>query len=350
MNKIVIVNKARQLYEIIRKDILDGEKYKVGDKLPSIRDLAREYDLNKNTVNTVISMLVSDGLVSVREGAGTYITFKKQEIRLIGVMLFDFCTGMRVDTDILKYIQMNLPGNYYLSLMDTSNRFDVFCDGLSRLCDMDAQGFLIIPPKDYPQPEALERAKALLMNRPTVMINRTIAGIETDSYSMNLGKGIEKAFEYLFTLGKRSTAIVLHDDSKFINEELRAYTKCCMEYGLTFRKDFLIDFSSDPAVIDEQVRGILPQIDSIIAPDDILVQIRSTLQIDGRKVPQDFSLIGINDTTYSKLFNPPLTSIAFPTEKIARSAIHRLIQRIEGNADLPIETINFEPELIIRNT
>ena len=52
MNKIVTVNKAKQFYLILKEQI-NGGKYQIGDKLPSIRDLAQAYGISKTTVNTV---------------------------------------------------------------------------------------------------------------------------------------------------------------------------------------------------------------------------------------------------------------------------------------------------------
>ena len=349
MDKIVSLNKGKQLYDILKSDILQG-KYATGDKLPSIRELAQHYGLSKNTVNTVIAMLVNDGLACVREGNGTYVGQDKRETRMIGVMLLDFAVGMRVEVDILKHIQMNLPANYYLSLMNTADRYDTFCDGLRQLIDMRAAGFLIVPPKGVPKDRELEQAVQLISSRPAVMINRTIEGLNVDAYSMNLAKGVEKAFEYFVTAGRQKTAMILHDSPKFVREEMEAYVKCSRIYNLSPRTDWLIDWSDDIEVIRAKMRVILPQVDSLIAPDNVLVQLNDLIQQSGKEIPREFSIVGINDTALSRMFNPPLSSIVFPVERIGRHAINKLIARIEEREKSPCKLTNFEPELVIRNT
>ena len=146
MKKIVTMGKARQLYEILKEDISEG-KYEDNSKLPSIRALADEYGMSKNTVNTAIAMLVSEGIATVREGNGTYVIRTPRKSRMIGVMMFDFCVGMRVETMILEHIQKALPVDYYLSLVNHSERYDIFCDTLEHLIDAGAAGLLIVPPK-----------------------------------------------------------------------------------------------------------------------------------------------------------------------------------------------------------
>ncbi|MEG0767977.1 MAG: substrate-binding domain-containing protein, partial [Clostridia bacterium] len=285
------------------------------------RELASTYGLSKNTVNTVIAMLVNDGLAQVHEGMGTFVSCERKHARMIGVMLFDFSGGMRVDTGILEHIQKNITRDYYLSLVDTSNRFDVFCDGLERLLSLDAAGLLIIPPKEAPPDEAaLRRVQALLKRCPTVFMVRSVEGVEADFYSMDLRKGVADAMEYFATSGKRRTGLILHDASKFVQEELEAYRACQRLYGLEEGSSYLIEWNERMEVLREKLLRILPQIDSLIAPDNILVQLQEALKADGRVIPRELSLVGINDTLSARLFNPPLTSLAFPVERIGRHA------------------------------
>lgn len=347
--KIVSVSKARQLYAILKSAIENGE-YAPGDKIPSIRDLAMTYELSKNTVNTVIAMLVNEGLLTIREGMGTHVSIEPKKLHMIGVMIFDFGKGMRVDTSILECIQQNVASNYYLSLADTSNHYDSFCDGLDHLLDMGASGMLIIPPKETPTPDQLQRAKNALAKRPVVFMNRAIEGVEADTYSMDLAKGIENAFEYFATSGKRRTALVLHDTDKFVQEELEAYERCARLLGFEMDADLFIPWDDDPFVVRDQVVSRFDHFDSLIAPDMVFPALQEVLIRSGKMVPGDLSLVGINNTIVSRMFYPPLTSIAFPVERIARHSINKLIRRIEMKETKPFATTNFTPEFIIRST
>lgn len=46
---------------------------KKGEKLPSVRDIAKEYKVNPNTVTKTIDELVNSGLFEVRRGLGTFV-------------------------------------------------------------------------------------------------------------------------------------------------------------------------------------------------------------------------------------------------------------------------------------
>ncbi len=350
MKQIVTMGKARQLYEILKNDIAEG-KYEDDRKLPSIRALADEYGMSKNTVNTAIAMLVSEGLATVREGNGTYVIRTPHKSRMIGVMMFDFCVGMRVENMILEHIQKNVPVDYYLSLVNHSERYDVFCDSLEHLIDAGAAGLLIVPPKDNPKFIGdMQRVHTLLSQIPTVCINRSLPGIETDTYSMDLKRGMENALDYLHTTGKRKTAIVLHDSAKFVKEELDAYEEYAEHYRIERDPRYLIEWNSDIREIRMKLKALGGNYDSIIAPDNVMVHLSDIIAETGKSIPGELSLVGINDTMLSKIHNPPLTSISFPVERIGKSAIQQLIRRIEGDEAYPITVRNFAPEFVIRKT
>ena len=60
-----------QLYEAIKRDILTN--HEVGNKLPSIRKLALEYNLSKTTVESAYAQLYAEGLIESKPKSGYYV-------------------------------------------------------------------------------------------------------------------------------------------------------------------------------------------------------------------------------------------------------------------------------------
>mgnify|MGYP002674882205 FL=1 len=75
-----------QIVERIQTDIISG-KYKPGDKLPSVRDLANEASVNPNTMQKAFSELERTGLVYTQRTAGRFIT---EDTELIDELKKDF--------------------------------------------------------------------------------------------------------------------------------------------------------------------------------------------------------------------------------------------------------------------
>lgn len=69
-----------QLAEIFVQELVSGE-IKKSDKLPSVREIAKTYKVNPNTVTRSIDELVGTGLFEVKRGMGTYVIDDEAKIR-----------------------------------------------------------------------------------------------------------------------------------------------------------------------------------------------------------------------------------------------------------------------------
>src|SRR4026209_2611895 len=66
-------NLSGEIYRQLRQSILDG-RLQAGDRLPPTRDLARQLSVARNTVAVAYEQLWSEGLVTSRFGAGTFVS------------------------------------------------------------------------------------------------------------------------------------------------------------------------------------------------------------------------------------------------------------------------------------
>jgi GntR family transcriptional regulator/MocR family aminotransferase len=63
---------SRQVYGGLRRAVLDGA-LRVGDRLPSTRDLAEQLGVSRTVVVTAFDQLLAEGFVEGRVGSGTYV-------------------------------------------------------------------------------------------------------------------------------------------------------------------------------------------------------------------------------------------------------------------------------------
>lgn len=63
---------SRQIAEQIAT-LCASESLRPGDRLPSVRELARELAVNQNTILRVYERLVGEGLLEMRHGQGTFV-------------------------------------------------------------------------------------------------------------------------------------------------------------------------------------------------------------------------------------------------------------------------------------
>ena len=77
----------RQLYEILHKDIVEGQR-PAGERLPSESELIDRYQVSRVTVRQAMDLLVQDGLVYRRRGRGTFVAAPKIEQGLTKIISF----------------------------------------------------------------------------------------------------------------------------------------------------------------------------------------------------------------------------------------------------------------------
>lgn len=68
-----------QIAEYIKADILSG-KYKSGEKIPSVRDLALDAGVNPNTMQRALTELDQWGMVSAQKNSGHYVSATEETV------------------------------------------------------------------------------------------------------------------------------------------------------------------------------------------------------------------------------------------------------------------------------
>ncbi len=77
----------RQIVERVKMGIING-KYPAGEKLPSIRTLALEWQVNTNTMARAFSVLESEGVTTVLRGQGSVVA---DDSGLVERLRAEFC-------------------------------------------------------------------------------------------------------------------------------------------------------------------------------------------------------------------------------------------------------------------
>ncbi len=76
-----------QIHNDIKRAIEAG-KWAVGDRIPSERELSREFDVSRMTLRQAIQTLVDEGILERQVGSGTYVANQKVQEKMSGVTSF----------------------------------------------------------------------------------------------------------------------------------------------------------------------------------------------------------------------------------------------------------------------
>ncbi|GGM06815.1 MULTISPECIES: LacI family DNA-binding transcriptional regulator [Micromonospora] len=161
---------------------------------------------------------------------------------------------------------------------------------------------------------------------PLVVINRQVAGLPC--VMMDVGQGARAAVEHLTGLGHRAIGLLGGPRGSWTNREIRRAAGAAARSGgaeLTLLGPNPPTVAGGGAQADQVRRS---GVTAVLAYNDLLaIGLIEGLDTLGVRVPQEISVVGIDDIALSRLTRPKLTTVATPTGAAGRSAVDMLLQQ-----------------------
>lgn len=191
---------------------------------------------------------------------------------------------------------------------------------------------------------------------PTVLVNRARRYPGLDQIDWDDVGGVIQAVDHLALLGHRRIAHLCGPPRHRSGaRRLEGYRTALERHGLAFREEYvrLGGCTADPSSWRRSMRALLqlPQRPTaIVASDDIVAAAAiKTLQQAGMRVPQDMSVIGIDDQHFCTYLNPALTTVRLPVLEAGRRAVEVVLDRIAGERDAP-KHVTLPCSLVVRES
>ncbi len=84
------INLAQRTAETLRKEIYKKQTYRDGEKLPNENELSSSLGVSRTTLREAIRILVSEGVLKVQRGKGTFVTEQMEHLADSGLNLDQF--------------------------------------------------------------------------------------------------------------------------------------------------------------------------------------------------------------------------------------------------------------------
>lgn len=141
--------------------------------------------------------------------------------------------------------------------------------------------------------------------------------------------------KHLVDLGHKDIAMIGSDKHSFGVERERGYKKALQEGNIEFNEELSIRIDSYSIVEGSKATKKLLQkgtpFSAIFAhTDELAIGAIRELADRGYKVPEDVSVVGIDDIELSSFTNPRLTTIRQPLDEMGRLAVETLDEHIRG--------------------
>lgn len=93
-------SRSQQIAEIVRDEILSGQ-YRVGERLPSERDLARRFEANRGAVREALKKLEQLGIADIQPGGARVLPVEEATVEAVGHLLD---LGSHPDPDLVSQV------------------------------------------------------------------------------------------------------------------------------------------------------------------------------------------------------------------------------------------------------
>lgn len=353
----------RQLFELIRGAIESGV-YRPGDRLESERWFVKHARLSQPTVARAFRDLASEGWVVRRTGSGTYVNEKKLEtgrtVRRVGVSYYN------VETPYFERMFSGIRAATHstdieLVVVPTGLDFEHEEDAMGVLERDGVDGIIAVPFGT----ESMQRHLTNLvhMGMPVVAIGVQMPRLLCDTVGFDFEQSGYLAAEHLLTYGHRRLAFlcteVLYPDTT--NLELTAGIRmACSSHRVELQDAhivqtpivFLDEAASRPWAALQRLFGqpADQRPTALICQTDGLARMAYDVLGDlGLRIPQDVSITGGADLPIAAQLDPPLTTVAWPLERLGRTALRMLLDRAHHPTRQPIHRV-LDTQLIIRRS
>lgn len=312
------------------------------------RALNNKYDVNSKTRQLVIDRAAAMGY---RPNPIARKLISRKSF-LIGVIVPEFTNSFfpEVIRGMQKYLA---PRQYQLLIMSSEEDASIELENLKTMEASMVDGILIsLTGKEA---NAAYINNLLENDMPIVMFNRVNEAAECPKVVFNDYKWAYLATEHLIERGyKRILHFCGNPSASFAAHRIQGFKDAMQQYQLPCSEASLVEcglFTPGAEACMEQLLAARQVPEAIFAVNDpAAIGAIRVLKHNGYRVPEDVAVVGFSECVFADLIDPPLTSIAQPTEELGVKAATLLLENIANAAMDTQRTVVLDGKLNIRRS
>lgn len=323
-----------KLADIIREKIKTKE-IRPGDMLDSESAMVKKYGIARLTVREALNILVNEGLLEKRHGKGTFC--KNAGLRKRIHVLLDVTDYYFVPYYMRSIGSVVASNNADLIACDTCNSNDRICEYLEMICKNGSDGVII---QGSPSPKInKERMLNALHNLDDTEIPYVIIDAGYDFFDSSYIIPDETssgalAAKYFKENNHSKILCVCVDNNNLSEKRLKGFSEVLPDFNAVY---------NDSRMGDRLISYIKNGVTGIFCFNDYVAkQVLDILESANLSVPNDVSLISVDDTIIAEIYN--LTSVTHPKEKIGKEAADLMF-----NGKLHAKKV-YSPKLAVRKS
>ena len=345
-----------QLQTWLLEQITQGV-YKLGDKIPTEKELGEITGLARATIRQAIANLVNMGHLERKKRLGTFVIYQKDEdhkTNIIGVIVPDIRSGYA--PELARGVEDEAANKKLSTILCNSDDLFVQADfHADRLIENSVAGVIFIPTAASDEKNSQIINKFRKNNIPVILVDRTISNIDIDFVTTDNFEGAYTATNYLIQKGHTRIGIIIN--SQFSTEKLRleGYKQALRDNRIAIDESIVI--SNPGPFIEERCKksatillSLSKKVTAIFAGHDrIAYQVKDVATRLNIRIPDDFSLVGYDNLKTSRTLHEALTTMHQPIYEMGIESMKLLLEKIEKTSNVT-QQITLKSHLIERTS
>jgi LacI family transcriptional regulator len=148
-------------------------------------------------------------------------------------------------------------------------------------------------------------------------------------------------------IGALPNALEGNPNRDSLTHRLRGFQRALSEYGVPLREEWLFlnptPYEEGGAETARQFLRLKERPTGVcIVNDYVALGFMVAVQEAGLRIPDDVSIIGLDNQSVARYCPVPLTAVSHPVEKIARTVVEMLMARLNGDETSPPRTVTIQ--------
>ena len=186
---------------------------------------------------------------------------------------------------------------------------------------------------------------------PAVMIGRPTEPVPIDYVDLANDTGAALAADHLVGRGCEQIAMIAGPDVPAGNDRVAGFRRAMARHGHGWVPTVSGNFTRESG--EAAMRDLLaahPGLDGVFVANDLMaLGALAVLREAGRGVPGDVAVVGFDDSSAAVAASPALTTVRHPLEDMAADSARLLLSRIE-DATMRVSSVIYEPTLVVRES
>ena len=349
----VVPESGRPLYLCVRDSLrkaIDQGVFLPGEQMPSTKELSEQMAVSLVTAHRALQELVACGVLQRSQGKGTFIhdryPHRKNQISQcrVGVVI-------HASSSIADYYH----GQIFEGVRRESDKQNVdlillrFGEDVRNECN----GFLFI----NPFPEEMRELENAPRRQPTIVVGARgntsrLSSVDVDNFDLT-----RQAIEHLNGLGHRRIMFVGGAEHLSNSRDRRAgFFAACSQFNVDAPTPELVFTAESWRLSPEELERLVAVLSAANRPTAIFaagyymaLDVYSAAQRAGLRVPEDLSVISVDDPPSAEHLSPPLTTLRQPLVQLGQSSVALLVDAFRRH-DLQPAARTLGAELVIRGS